>query len=451
MKGQVFTPSYIVDRMVNKLFEYREPKTEDLILDPGCGDGAFINGILRWCSKKNVECPKIIGIESDPKLADKCKKKFASYQNITILQQNFLMCKNLGIYNFIIGNPPYVRIEELNEEERKTYRKNFETAVGRFDLYILFFEQALKHLSPDGCLVFITPEKFLYTWTAEPLRRLMAKYHVKEIEFIDERVFKGLTTYPVITTITRGEGLTRIILRDGTSLELKIPSDGSPWLPAIHGKEHKKSRYTLGDACDRISCGVATGADEIFIIPLNKIHDAIKPFVKLTISGKQLGKFPPGTILDEKKLTHAILTPYDNNGKLLPENKLKEFIKWLLPYKDRLKERYCVKNGKKWYAFHEDPPMSDLLKPKILFKDIAKEPAFWVDAKGVIIPRHNVYYLIPKNSKIIPYLLEYLNGEEVKEWLRANCQRAANNYLRLQSRIVKKLPLPDSILQKIEG
>lgn len=452
MKGQVFSPPHIVDRMVNKIFSHREPKPEDVVLDPGCGDGAFIEGILRWCAERSFEPPRIVGIEFDSKLIEKCRERFDHHKNIRLLQQNFLTNEKLGYYDFIIGNPPYVSIEELAEEEKAIYRKAFQTAVERFDIYILFFEQSLKHLTSDGRLVFITPEKFLYTWTAAPLRSLMKKCHVEEIELIDEKTFRGLTTYPTITTIDReAKGTTRVVLRDGSSFEVELPSDGSSWYPSIYGETNTEKRHTLEEICDRVSCGVATGEDEVFIVPVSNVPETLRSYARPTVSGKQLRRIGSGTSLDGKSLTHVMVIPYDKDGRLLPQDELREFIDWVSQHEARLKSRYCVKKGKEWYAFHENPPMKDLLRPKILFKDIAKEPAFWADEEGVVVPRHNVYYLIPRDSSAIPDLLRYLNGDEAERWLRAHCQRAANNYMRLQSSWIKKLPIPEDVFRRCEA
>jgi adenine-specific DNA-methyltransferase len=43
-------------------------------------------------------------------------------------------------FHFIIANPPYVRLEQVSRHKREIYKDKFETAVNRFDLYILFFE-----------------------------------------------------------------------------------------------------------------------------------------------------------------------------------------------------------------------------------------------------------------------------------------------------------------------
>jgi adenine-specific DNA-methyltransferase len=66
MKGFVPTPQPIVDLMVGKLFEGRWPEKGDLVLDPGCGKGEFIAGVLRWCAVHGAPIPTVVGVENDP-------------------------------------------------------------------------------------------------------------------------------------------------------------------------------------------------------------------------------------------------------------------------------------------------------------------------------------------------------------------------------------------------
>src|SRR6267154_3969192 len=161
MKGFVPTPVPIVDDMVARLFRDTKPSRESTILDPGCGTGVFIEGILRWCESHQAPIPKVVGIESNPRLASVTRQKFASCKSITIREEDFLQTGPTH-YDFVIANPPYVPITDLSDQEKNDYRRRFQVAIERFDLYLLFFEQALKSLKPLGRLVFITPEKFMY-------------------------------------------------------------------------------------------------------------------------------------------------------------------------------------------------------------------------------------------------------------------------------------------------
>jgi hypothetical protein len=68
-----------------------------------------------------------------------------------------------------------------------------------------------------------------------------------------------------------------------------------------------------------------------------------------------------------------------------------------------------------------------------------------IDRDGSIVPRHSVYYIVPALPERIDELAEYLNSDAAANWLRDHCQRAANGFLRLQSHVLKKLPLPASL------
>ncbi|MFC7166892.1 Eco57I restriction-modification methylase domain-containing protein [Halospeciosus flavus] len=118
-------------------------------------------------------------------------------------------------------------MEGLDEDEKQRYKQQFNTAIGRFDLYILFFEQSLNLLAEDGRLSFITPEKFEYVDTGSELRKRLASRHIEEIEHVAEDAFGELLTYPAITTIENtSPGETHIRLRDGTERTVDLPDDG---------------------------------------------------------------------------------------------------------------------------------------------------------------------------------------------------------------------------------
>jgi adenine-specific DNA-methyltransferase len=441
VKGFVPTPSETVDLMVDRLFLNRRPASNALVLDPGCGHGVFIDGIIRWCAKHRAGVPRIVGIESNPKHAEIARARFGKCASVEIRDSDFLTDKQTGTYDFIVGNPPYVPITELSEREKQHLRERFETATGRFDLYLLFFEQAMKLLKPDGRLVFITPEKFLYVETAQALRKILARKNVEEVRLINEATFAELVTYPTITTVSNEASRpssTLAILRNGSEVRIVPPMDGSSWLPSIMGHNDNSPGLTLQEVCVRISCGVATGADEVFVKDADVLPANLRRFAYPSIAGREMGDF--NDALDSRKL---ILVPYELDGTLISEGKLGKLKDYLSQpaIRSQLIQRTCVRR-KPWYAFHETPPLNDILRPKILCKDITERPRFWIDQKGKLIPRHSVYYIVPRDSAVIEDVCDYLNSKFVAEWLTSHCQRVANGFLRLQSHVLKRLPIP---------
>jgi hypothetical protein len=82
---------------------------------------------------------------------------------------------------------------------------------------------------------------------------------------------------------------------------------------------------------------------------------------------------------------------------------------------------------------------------------VAKTPAFYVDAVGQVVPRHSVYYLVPRYRRLLRPLAEFLNSEAAREWITAHAQRAASGYLRLQSHVIKELCVPKDILKTVNA
>lgn len=444
MRGFVPTPPAVVDVMVSLLFAGRHPRTCDSLLDPGCGTGAFIEGVVRWCKLRRTGLPRIVGVESEPGRANQAEKSSCSYRQVEVRCADFLI-QGDEKFDFIIGNPPYVSILGLSESEKRDFRSRYETARGRFDLYLLFFERALKSLNPGGRMVFITPEKFLYVETAAPLRRLLGSFQVEEITLEPEQMFNGLVTYPTITVLANyPAGKAALIrLRDGTERRCVLSRDGTSWMPLIRGAEERGARrFALKDVCIRISCGVATGADAVFVKETKGLEPQLAAFARPTIAGRELDL--PGEVGETK---YSMLIPYAEDGSLIDERELGALGAYLRrPWiREKLLQRTCIAR-KPWYSFHETPPLAEILRPKILCKDIAQRPCFWIDRTGGLVPRHSVYYLVPYDSAIIDRLCAYLNSAEAAAWLSEHCQRAANGFLRLQSNALKAIPIPEDLV-----
>jgi len=446
MKGHVSTPDELAEQMVRRLFRDNSPTSSDRILYPGCGTAPFAAAVENVCDENRWEYPSGLGVETNPDHLAEARN--SGLTHVEFEQRDFLGDDMLdaGRFDYIVGNPPYVPIEELSETEKTRYNATFDTAVERFDLYLLFFERSLQLLDDSGILSFITPEKFEYVDTAAPLRRLLTSgtIYLEEIEHIDENAFTGLVTFPCVTVLRRTTRTKRgrettITLRDGTKRTTTLPTDGSSWASQVRDAdvEEMHTGVTLGDVTVRVSPGIATGADKVFVMNADDVPDTVDhKWVRPTVSGRELKKF------DGPYTESVFICPYNDDGTLADEDELGATLDWLENHRDRLQSRSCVEKGKKWYAWHETPPMKDILRPKIVFRDIAKQPHFWIENDGGVIPKHSVYYAVPRDGVQIDTLREYLNSSEARMWMEAHCQKAHNGYYRLQSRVLSDLPVP---------
>src|SRR5207249_3037478 len=85
VKGFVPTPPRTVDAMVKRLFDGRPPEKSSRLLDPGCGHGVFIEGVLRWCRRNKAPRPSIIGIELDPEKLRQARKTLRGEPDVALI------------------------------------------------------------------------------------------------------------------------------------------------------------------------------------------------------------------------------------------------------------------------------------------------------------------------------------------------------------------------------
>ncbi|WP_427339720.1 Eco57I restriction-modification methylase domain-containing protein [Caloranaerobacter sp. DY30410] len=209
--------NYMVDRVITQYIKQRNNIDNLKILEPACGSGMFLLYIFdvfyKWYKEKtNLSSLEIVkrvvenilyGIDIDGKgiylckislqikvyklIREKIDLKFNLY-NVDFLKSNYI-----DNYKFscVIGNPPYLENRRINKYYNKDYLKNnFLTAVGRFDIYSLFIEKAIKMLCDDGYLAFITPGNILSNNNFTPIRKIILdKTEIKEIVNLGSNIF----------------------------------------------------------------------------------------------------------------------------------------------------------------------------------------------------------------------------------------------------------------------
>jgi adenine-specific DNA-methyltransferase len=163
--GQVFTPPPIVETMLALV------RNRGRVLEPSCGDGAF-----------SRHFPASVAIELDARHAPPAAQVM-----------DFFDFPDTERFATIIGNPPYVRYQDISASTRQGTRRS--VLDGRANLYLFFIEKCLRHLAPGGEIIFITPRDFLKATSAIPLNRLLfaAGTITDFIDLGDSRLFNGAT------------------------------------------------------------------------------------------------------------------------------------------------------------------------------------------------------------------------------------------------------------------
>lgn len=174
--GQVFTPENIVQAMLHLR------RNTGSVLEPSAGDGAFLGAI-----------PGAIGIEIDKV---KCP---ANALNI-----DFFDYPINHKFDTIIGNPPYVRFRDILPQTKA--KLDLSLFDSRTNLYLFFIEKSIKHLKPNGELIFITPRDFLKATSSIKLNEFI--YNSGTITDIidlgDSRIFSGAVPNCIIWRFEKG-------------------------------------------------------------------------------------------------------------------------------------------------------------------------------------------------------------------------------------------------------
>lgn len=144
--GIFFTPPITVHNSLKILQPYM--KHIKTVLEPSCGSGEFLNGLL-----KHKQPLDVTGIELNTTIYNSIKTQ---YTNMNIVNEDFLSYTTEQKYDLIIGNPPYFVMKKNSVEPK--YTPYFD---GRPNIFILFIMKSMELLAEEGILCFVLPKSFL--------------------------------------------------------------------------------------------------------------------------------------------------------------------------------------------------------------------------------------------------------------------------------------------------
>ncbi len=510
--GQVNTPPDIVEFMLD-LVGYGKT-TESYrwrVLDPGTGDGNFIVSVVRrylkyWSKQGDKDVVSLnenlqelfVGIDVDILKLDQAKERLNetylsivgsnSYPDWSLHHQDFLrwnsgvdsyFSESVECFDLVIGNPPYVRYENITLEDRKTYSQLFRTAHERFDLYHLFVEKGYNLLREGGRLCYIMPIRFAKGRSGLELRRLLlGKSRIKTIINFDNcSVFGSILPYPMILDLVKGdvgEGMSidyfhlhKETIEEGVlnSLLSKLQAaeysyyhvdqssmDAGNMVFLDNDLTSVLERIKAGMKCVfseeyvMYSAGTATGRKKVYVVSeefaeqLGLERDLLRKMVDTR------------SIKSENDIQYKLLiTPYrlrqDSTTELVPESNLQQqypnIYNYLLSHKEELSGRTCIKKNDLWYRFHEHPNLMRFNSPKIFTPDIYQRTAFLLDAEGEFHPDHSVYWMLAESTSKLRVLQKLLNSDFYDTLIKIRAKKQKNGYYRFQSQFIKDLPYPN--------
>ncbi len=341
-------------------------------------------------------------------------------------------------FNIIIGNPPYVKTEDIHSLETdiefNLYKKGYKSAYKQFDKYFLFIEKAMDLLKEDGLLCYIIPNKFFKTDAGTELRRLLSSRIKKLDDFGDLQLFPDKTIYSSIVLCgnTPNEKMEYTSVSSVASLWAGEEQDSmwvknstlnsEPWRLTTDIEFMKMVDYfedysvPLGNVVE-IFNGIQTsaerpkpiywfGKDEVIsenddIVRIKKFNNdysiekkILKPYFKPTKSDEK-GMQTYSLLKTDKR----IIFPYTQSGELIDISTLEgEFpgtYEYLLSCYDRLVPK-CLNDGvgrdipnatsENWYQYGRTQALTAFINtPKLIVRVLSKVPMYAFDTEDMLI------------------------------------------------------------------
>lgn len=362
-----------------------------------------------------------------------------------------------GGFDVVLGNPPYVRMEFL--KALKPYlEKRYEVVSDRADLYCYFYERGLRLLKRGGRLGFISSNTFFKTGSGRPLREYLLREATVEgvVDFGDQQIFEGVTTYPAILTMKRGAAPKGHELRFWKVEALPEANFQATWEmaagpypqaalgagswelenPALRALRDKirTGKKTLEDVYGAPLYGIKTGLNAAFVIDRAtkerlcaqdpKSADVLKPF------------------LEGRDLKRWRAEPRDLWLVYIPKNRIDiddypAIREWLRPFKTALEARathqewFELQQAQEAYAPH-------FSGPKISYPHFNDMRNFSFETSGAF--SNDKSYLIPSQDMA---LLGLLNSRVLWFILSSMCPPVRGGFHELRVQYVKQLPIPD--------
>ncbi|MBS9781566.1 MAG: N-6 DNA methylase, partial [Gammaproteobacteria bacterium] len=490
----------IIKSQADKLTAYRSWLLQLTICDPACGSGAFLNEALNFLIaehryideltaklygdslvyqdvENSILENNLFGVDINEESVDiaklslwlrtaKPKRKLSSLNNNIKCGNSLISDKAIGGekafdwqkefpqvfakggFDVVIGNPPYVKLEQIKQISEQLEQMNYQTYAKRGDLYVLFVEKGFELLKTGGFVSYIMPNKWLQADYGKYLRKYFLENNIFElIDFGDLQIFEGATTYPCIFNSQKDKPndtiKTAILnknfkndfnenIKQNEQILATSEFDENTWVissakdKAILDKVCAKFEK-LSDFVDEANYGVKTGFSKAFFIDEIKKNEIINEDM---ISSKIIFPFVQGR--DISRYGYTNIENYLIGTFPAFSLNIDEFIgvkNHLLSFgKERLeqsgKKGSRKKTTNKWFETSDSINYyKSFEEPKIMYQKFQVKPCFIFDESGLYC--NDSMWIIPTDNK---GLLAILNSK-MGWWLISKyCTQIQNGY-----------------------
>ena len=530
-KGRKNRHDSTIVKLVDILDTYREWLLQLTICDPACGSGAFLNQALDFLIKEhnyidelkakilggglvfsdientilenniygvdlNEESVEIAKLSLWLRTAQPRRKLNSLNNNIkcgnslidskTIAgdkafnwQEHFPTVFEKGGFDVIIGNPPYVRVQNLENKLVDYYFENYKSPKGKLDLSILFFEKVFLLIKDNGLIGFISSSQWMQTDYGENIRGILSKNKLIEIiDFGSLPVFENVDTYPAIFFLSNNlsSSFKYRLIPNRTFLSysgISISPFKEFLFNNISSKQWQFSEFNLLECLNSNGLeyttlkehapayiGCLTGMDSAFVVneeiitENNLEREIIFPYA---YRGQEVSRYsitePFASIIYPYKLVDKSTVLLNND---FFKEKYPNCYNYLLMFKKELMDR---QDSRKQYAFEDNfyrhlrPGSFEYIAPKkLILKGVDTSFSVGFLNANIAFNGANTPALIPLNDSdiTIDSLMAILNSKLITYYLNQICPKKLGGYYRYNANNVTTIPIRKPNSEKIE-
>jgi len=370
-------------------------------------------------------------------------------------------------FDCVIGNPPYIRVQELAHEDVDYYKKKYATAWKRIDISTLFIELGYNLVHVDGYVSYITSNQFL---TAEYGRRIRDYIHQKRfatkmVDFADLAVFDGALTYVSIFYFKKAKANAAFLYHRVPSLPFILPTTEQwsiiPYNALEETEDWNIERIQFSEVFSQLMSnnpcplteyakphyGIVTGKDDVLMFDLEQSIDIEESVVLPVIRAQGCTRY--GLSVASKK----VIYPYSRMGDdtvLLRLSEIETSYPQLYDYimnnedilKDRKDSRSTFRDKEDWYGLVRFGQLKVFQEPKIVTPGEVKHNKFGLDYSGSGFTGARVFAIsVIDDSVDIRFILSILNSKLIEFFLHHIAPRKAGGYYSYSTQILEKIPI----------
>ena len=485
--GAVFTRSEVVCYMMREVMHAGHfGNWKGLsILEPSCGDGAFVLPIVDALIAENPDWRDdslegfLLAFDVSEKSISCVKREVAARLDsagcpqgvVKRLLSCWFRCEDFLLHDFqekfdvVIGNPPYIRFDNIAPAKQRAYKARYTTFSERCDIYVPFFERSLTLLSQRGVFSFICTNRFVRSSYGRLLRRMISEsFHVAlYLNMEHTQPFETeVSAYPAISVIDRRIGRItysgEVSSLDGDALRHYRTGVAGSQLSKFEKWYRGDEAWVTTDSAERerfeaitssfptieqsgagtqVGIGVASGADEIYVDPQRYAEIEDSCLLPLVASED----IQSGCIDWSNRY---MLNPYDqqDDRRMLDLSMFPKTCAYLERHADRLKARYCAKkHPDSWYRTLDRISYRVLRATKILLPDIQRGGNVALDERGEYYPHHNVYW-ITSDTWNMRALCVLMRSSFVTDQIRRVSVQMRGGSIRYQAQNLRHVHIP---------